>query len=53
VIGVCGRGDPANGSDRTAAATAAGMDACLAKPVSPRTLADVLARVRGEAIAGV
>jgi CheY-like chemotaxis protein/nitrogen-specific signal transduction histidine kinase len=53
VIGVCGRGDPANGSDRTAAATAAGMDACLAKPVSPRMLADVLARVRGETAAGV
>jgi two-component system, sensor histidine kinase len=53
VIGVYGQGDPANGSDRTAAATAAGMDACLAKPVSPRMLADVLARVRGETVAGV
>jgi CheY-like chemotaxis protein len=51
VIGVCGERDPANAPDRAAAATAAGMDACLAKPVSPRMLADALARVRGETVA--
>jgi CheY-like chemotaxis protein/nitrogen-specific signal transduction histidine kinase len=34
-----------------AAASAAGMDAWLTKPVSPRMLADVLARVRREAVA--
>jgi len=36
-----------------AAASAAGMDAWLTKPVSPRVLADVLARVRKETAAGV
>jgi CheY-like chemotaxis protein len=51
VIGVCGERDPANAPDRAAAATAAGMDACLAKPVSPRMLADALARVRGGTVA--
>jgi CheY-like chemotaxis protein len=51
VIGVCGERDPANAPDRVAAATAAGMDACLAKPVSPRMLADALARVRGGTVA--
>jgi CheY-like chemotaxis protein len=35
-----------------AAASAAGMDAWLTKPVSPRVLADVLARVRREMAAG-
>ena len=52
VIGVCGERDPANAPDRAAAATAAGMDACLAKPVSPRMLADALARVRGGGVVG-
>jgi two-component system, sensor histidine kinase len=51
VIGVCGERDLANAPDRAAAATAAGMDACLAKPVSPRMLADALARVRGGTVA--
>ena len=32
------------------AATAAGMDAYLTKPVSPPMLADVLARVRRETV---
>ena len=36
-----------------AAASAAGMDAWLTKPVSPRVLADVLARVKREMAAGV
>jgi two-component system, sensor histidine kinase len=36
-----------------AAASAAGMDAWLTKPVSPRVLADVLARVKKEMAAGV
>jgi CheY-like chemotaxis protein/nitrogen-specific signal transduction histidine kinase len=49
VIGISGEGD-AHQPDPAAAA--AGMDACLTKPVSPRMLADVLARVRGETVAG-
>jgi CheY-like chemotaxis protein len=49
VIGSSGEGD-AHQPDPAAAA--AGMDACLTKPVSPRMLADVLARVRGETVAG-
>jgi CheY-like chemotaxis protein len=47
VIGVAGEEtDPAA---QAAAAAASGMDACLVKPLSPRMLADALARVRGEA----
>jgi two-component system, sensor histidine kinase len=41
VIGIIGQED----QDATAAA---GMDACLTKPVSPPMLADVLARVKKE-----
>jgi two-component system, sensor histidine kinase len=44
VIGVIGQEDRGN------AAAAAGMDACLTKPVSPPMLADVLARVRRETV---
>jgi two-component system, sensor histidine kinase len=47
VIGVAGEEtDPAA---QAAAAAAAGMDACLVKPLSPRMIADALARARGEA----
>jgi CheY-like chemotaxis protein len=50
VIGVAGEEtDPAA---QAAAAAAAGMDACLVKPLSQRMLADALARVTGEAGAG-
>ncbi len=53
VIGVACQGDADQpGVAERAAAAAAGMDACLSKPVSPRMLADALARVRGEAVAG-
>jgi two-component system, sensor histidine kinase len=49
VIGVAGEDtDPAA---QTAAAAASGMDACLVKPLSPRMLADALARVTGEVAA--
>jgi CheY-like chemotaxis protein/nitrogen-specific signal transduction histidine kinase len=49
VIGVAGEEtDPAA---QAAAAAASGMDACLVKPLSPRMLADALARVTGEAAA--
>ena len=47
VIGVIGQEDRPR---RHAAAAAAGMDACLTKPVSPRMLADALARVRRETV---
>ncbi len=47
VIGVAGEEtDPAA---QAAAAAASGMDACLVKPLSPRMLADALARVTGDA----
>ncbi len=42
VIGISGR----SGSTAAAAALTAGMQAYLAKPVSPRALADALARVQ-------
>ena len=48
VIGIIGQEDLDKGD---AAAAAAGMDACLTKPVSPRMLADVLARVRRGTVA--
>jgi two-component system, sensor histidine kinase len=49
VIGVAAEEtDPAA---QAAAAAASGMDACLVKPLSPRMLADALARVRCEAVA--
>ncbi len=44
VIGISGR----SGSTAAAAALTAGMQAYLAKPVSPRALADALARVQRE-----
>jgi CheY-like chemotaxis protein len=43
VIGISG--DQSHPAEQTAAAAAAGMDGCLVKPVSPRMLAEVLARV--------
>jgi two-component system, sensor histidine kinase len=50
VIGISG--DQSHPAEQAAAAATAGMDACLIKPVSPRMLAEVLARVRGGAGAG-
>jgi two-component system, sensor histidine kinase len=47
VIGVAG--EEADPAAQAATAEASGMDACLVKPLSPRMLADALARVRGEA----
>jgi CheY-like chemotaxis protein/anti-sigma regulatory factor (Ser/Thr protein kinase) len=49
VIGVAG--EEADPEAQAAAAAASGMDACLVKPLSPRMLADALARVAGEAAA--
>jgi two-component system, sensor histidine kinase len=49
VIGVAG--EETDPEAQAAAAAASGMDACLVKPLSPRMLADALARVRGEAAA--
>ncbi len=49
VIGVAG--EETDPEVRAAAAAASGMDGCLVKPLSPRMLADALARVRGEAAA--
>src|SRR5262249_8859718 len=46
VIGVVGQED----NDKGDVAAAVGMDAWLTKPVSPRMLADVLARVRKETV---
>jgi two-component system, sensor histidine kinase len=46
VIGISG--DQSHPAEQAATAAAAGMDGCLVKPVSPRMLAEVLARVRGE-----
>jgi two-component system, sensor histidine kinase len=46
VIGVIGQED----HDKGDAAAAVGMDAWLTKPVSPRMLADVLARMRRETV---
>jgi CheY-like chemotaxis protein/nitrogen-specific signal transduction histidine kinase len=48
VIGVAA--EPSQTADQSAAA--AGMDACLTKPLSPRGLADALAKARGETVAG-
>jgi CheY-like chemotaxis protein len=50
VIGISG--DQLHPAEQGAAAVAAGMDACLIKPVSPRMLAEALAGVRGGAGAG-
>jgi two-component system, sensor histidine kinase len=47
VIGVAA--DLSQTADQSAAA--AGMDTCLTKPLSPRTLADALAKARGETVA--
>jgi two-component system, sensor histidine kinase len=47
VIGVAG--EETDPEAQAAAAAASGMDACLVKPLSPRMLADALARVTGEA----
>jgi CheY-like chemotaxis protein len=52
VIGIACQGD-ADQPNPAAAAAAAGMDACLTKPLSPRMLADALERVRGGTVAGV
>jgi two-component system, sensor histidine kinase len=49
VIGVAG--EEADPAAQAAAAAASGMDACLVKPLSPRMLADALARVTGEGAA--
>jgi two-component system, sensor histidine kinase len=49
VIGVAG--EETDPEAQAAAAAASGMDACLVKPLSPRMLADALARVTGEAAA--
>jgi two-component system, sensor histidine kinase len=46
VIGVAG--EETDQAAQAAAAAASGMDACLVKPLSPRMLADALARVKGE-----
>jgi two-component system, sensor histidine kinase len=48
VIGISGRTSPADAD----AARAAGMDAYLTKPVSPRVLAEALAGVAGEGVGG-
>jgi CheY-like chemotaxis protein/nitrogen-specific signal transduction histidine kinase len=49
VIGVAG--EETDQAAQAAAAAASGMDACLVKPLSPRMLADALARVTGEGAA--
>ena len=50
VIGICADQPPP--AAQAAAAAAAGMNAWLVKPLSPRMLADALAKVRGEAEPG-
>jgi CheY-like chemotaxis protein/nitrogen-specific signal transduction histidine kinase len=49
VIGICADQSPP--AAQAAAAAAAGMNACLVKPLSPRMLADALAKARGGGVA--